>query len=221
MRLIAFYGKDAIRTGRIDGDEVVVGGRPARPERPPRRRIRGHGRLAARRAGGTRAARGPRVRADRPRPDQDRVRRAELPRARRRRRPRGAAAAAPLREVREHRRRRRRSGRPATRARTRSTSRSSSASSSAGGPAASAASAAMDPRRRATSSSTTSARATGRAPRRRSREGEKGDGQWLRAKGSDTFLPMGPVLVTADELDPAAGLRLRSWRIGARTAPST
>jgi 2-keto-4-pentenoate hydratase/2-oxohepta-3-ene-1,7-dioic acid hydratase in catechol pathway len=45
------------------------------------------------------------------------------------------------------------------------------------------------------------------------REGEKGDGQWLRAKGSDTFLPMGPVLVTPDELDPAAGLRLRSWRI--------
>jgi acylpyruvate hydrolase len=45
------------------------------------------------------------------------------------------------------------------------------------------------------------------------REGERGDGQWLRAKGSDTFLPMGPVLVTADELDPAAGpgLRLRSW----------
>jgi 2-keto-4-pentenoate hydratase/2-oxohepta-3-ene-1,7-dioic acid hydratase in catechol pathway len=47
------------------------------------------------------------------------------------------------------------------------------------------------------------------------REGEKGDGQWLRAKGSDTFLPMGPILVTADELDPAAGLRLRSWRIDA------
>ena len=45
------------------------------------------------------------------------------------------------------------------------------------------------------------------------REGEKGDGQWLRAKGSDTFLPIGPVFVTADELDPAAGLRLRSWRI--------
>ena len=45
------------------------------------------------------------------------------------------------------------------------------------------------------------------------REGEKGDGQWLRAKGSDTFLPMGGVLVTPDELDPAAGLRLRSWRI--------
>ena len=45
------------------------------------------------------------------------------------------------------------------------------------------------------------------------REGEKGDGQWLRAKGSDTFLPMGPVFVTTDELDPSAGLRLRSWRI--------
>ncbi len=45
------------------------------------------------------------------------------------------------------------------------------------------------------------------------RDGEKGDGQWLRAKSSDTFLPMGPVFVTADELDPGAGLRLRSWRI--------
>lgn len=45
------------------------------------------------------------------------------------------------------------------------------------------------------------------------REGQKGDGQWLRAKGSDTFLPMGPDFVTADELDPRDGLRLRSWRI--------
>src|SRR5829696_3188426 len=44
-------------------------------------------------------------------------------------------------------------------------------------------------------------------------EGEKGDGQWLRAKGSDTFLPMGPDFVTSDELEPADGLRLRSWRI--------
>ena len=43
--------------------------------------------------------------------------------------------------------------------------------------------------------------------------GQAGDGQWLRAKGSDTFLPMGPVFVTTDEVDPAAGLRLRSWRI--------
>jgi 2-keto-4-pentenoate hydratase/2-oxohepta-3-ene-1,7-dioic acid hydratase in catechol pathway len=45
------------------------------------------------------------------------------------------------------------------------------------------------------------------------RKGEKGDGQWLRAKGSDTFLPVGPVFVTPDEVDPSAGLRLRSWRI--------
>src|SRR6187431_1928383 len=51
------------------------------------------------------------------------------------------------------------------------------------------------------------------------REGEKGDGQWLRAKGSDTFLPMGPVLVTPDELDPRAGLRLRSWRISSGGEP--
>ena len=47
------------------------------------------------------------------------------------------------------------------------------------------------------------------------REGEKGDGQWLRAKGSDTFLPVGPVFVTPDEVDPATGLRIRSWRITA------
>jgi 2-keto-4-pentenoate hydratase/2-oxohepta-3-ene-1,7-dioic acid hydratase in catechol pathway len=45
------------------------------------------------------------------------------------------------------------------------------------------------------------------------REGEKGDGQWLRAKGSDTFLPVGADFVTPDEVDPAAGLRIRSWRI--------
>ena len=43
--------------------------------------------------------------------------------------------------------------------------------------------------------------------------GETGDGQWLRAKGSDTFLPIGPVLTTPDDLDPAVGTRVRSWRI--------
>ncbi len=43
--------------------------------------------------------------------------------------------------------------------------------------------------------------------------GEKGDGQWLRAKGSDTFLPMGSVFVTADEIPDPQALRLRSWRI--------
>jgi 2-keto-4-pentenoate hydratase/2-oxohepta-3-ene-1,7-dioic acid hydratase in catechol pathway len=44
-------------------------------------------------------------------------------------------------------------------------------------------------------------------------DGQRGDGQWLRAKGSDTFLPVGPVFVTPDEVDPARGLRLRSWLI--------
>jgi 2-keto-4-pentenoate hydratase/2-oxohepta-3-ene-1,7-dioic acid hydratase in catechol pathway len=44
-------------------------------------------------------------------------------------------------------------------------------------------------------------------------EGDTGDGQWLRAKGSDTFLPMGPVFVTADEIPDPQALRLRSWRI--------
>lgn len=43
--------------------------------------------------------------------------------------------------------------------------------------------------------------------------GEKGDGQWLRAKGSDTFLPVGPVMTTADAFDPTADHRIRSWRI--------
>jgi 2-keto-4-pentenoate hydratase/2-oxohepta-3-ene-1,7-dioic acid hydratase in catechol pathway len=43
--------------------------------------------------------------------------------------------------------------------------------------------------------------------------GDKGDGQWLRAKGSDTFLPIGSGFATPDSVDPARGLRLRSWRI--------
>jgi 2-keto-4-pentenoate hydratase/2-oxohepta-3-ene-1,7-dioic acid hydratase in catechol pathway len=47
------------------------------------------------------------------------------------------------------------------------------------------------------------------------RPGEKGDGQWLRAKGSDSFLPLGPVLVTADELADGRGLRVQSWRTAA------
>jgi 2-keto-4-pentenoate hydratase/2-oxohepta-3-ene-1,7-dioic acid hydratase in catechol pathway len=44
-------------------------------------------------------------------------------------------------------------------------------------------------------------------------KGEEGDGQWLRAKGSDTFLPMGSVFVTADEITDPQALHLRSWRI--------
>lgn len=45
--------------------------------------------------------------------------------------------------------------------------------------------------------------------------GERGDGQWLRAKGSDTFCPLGPALVTADEVADPGCLRLRSWRVPA------
>ena len=60
---------------------------------------------------------------------------------------------------------------------------------------------------RATSSSTTSAPATGRATSQALREGEKGDGQWLRAKGSDTFLPIGPGLRHARRARPGGGPR--------------
>ena len=49
------------------------------------------------------------------------------------------------------------------------------------------------------------------------RPGEQGDGQWLRAKGSDTFLPLGPWLVTADERGDGRGLVVRSWRTAAAT----
>ncbi len=45
------------------------------------------------------------------------------------------------------------------------------------------------------------------------REGEHGDGQWLRAKGSDTFLPIGPVFVPAEAFDGPPDLAIRSWRI--------
>ena len=43
--------------------------------------------------------------------------------------------------------------------------------------------------------------------------GARGDGQWLRAKASDTFLPIGPVFISADEIPDPGALRLRSWWI--------
>ena len=46
--------------------------------------------------------------------------------------------------------------------------------------------------------------------------GEHGDGQWTRAKSSDTFLPMGPAVVTIDELPDPGALSVRSWRTDAR-----
>ncbi len=45
--------------------------------------------------------------------------------------------------------------------------------------------------------------------------GERGDGQWLRAKGSDTFLPIGPVFAPPEDVPDPHALRLRSWRIPA------
>lgn len=40
------------------------------------------------------------------------------------------------------------------------------------------------------------------------RDLQRADGQWARAKGFDTFCPLGPVIET--ELDPAAGVAVRS-----------
>jgi 2-keto-4-pentenoate hydratase/2-oxohepta-3-ene-1,7-dioic acid hydratase in catechol pathway len=48
--------------------------------------------------------------------------------------------------------------------------------------------------------------------------GRRGDGQWLRAKGSDTFCPLGPTLVTPEDLPDPGRLRLRSWRVAASGA---
>ena len=42
------------------------------------------------------------------------------------------------------------------------------------------------------------------------RDLQKEDRQWLRAKGSDGFAPMGPVVVTTDEVADPQALRLRS-----------
>jgi 2-keto-4-pentenoate hydratase/2-oxohepta-3-ene-1,7-dioic acid hydratase in catechol pathway len=42
------------------------------------------------------------------------------------------------------------------------------------------------------------------------RDLQREDRQWLRAKGSDGFAPMGPVVVTTDEVTDPGALRLRS-----------
>jgi 2-keto-4-pentenoate hydratase/2-oxohepta-3-ene-1,7-dioic acid hydratase in catechol pathway len=41
------------------------------------------------------------------------------------------------------------------------------------------------------------------------RDLQKGDGQWTRAKGMDTFCPLGPYIVTADEISDPQNLRVR------------
>ena len=40
------------------------------------------------------------------------------------------------------------------------------------------------------------------------RDLQAADGQWMRAKSLDTFCPMGPVLVTADEIPDPSGLKI-------------
>jgi 2-keto-4-pentenoate hydratase/2-oxohepta-3-ene-1,7-dioic acid hydratase in catechol pathway len=42
------------------------------------------------------------------------------------------------------------------------------------------------------------------------RELQRGDGQWVRAKSLDTFCPLGPSLVTADEVPDPQALEIRS-----------
>jgi 2-keto-4-pentenoate hydratase/2-oxohepta-3-ene-1,7-dioic acid hydratase in catechol pathway len=42
------------------------------------------------------------------------------------------------------------------------------------------------------------------------RDLQKSDGQWVRSKSLDGFCPMGPVIVTADELGDGSGLRMQT-----------
>jgi 2-keto-4-pentenoate hydratase/2-oxohepta-3-ene-1,7-dioic acid hydratase in catechol pathway len=47
------------------------------------------------------------------------------------------------------------------------------------------------------------------------RDLQSGDGQWVRGKSLDTFCPMGPVIVTADEIPDPQNLGIRCWVNGA------
>jgi 2-keto-4-pentenoate hydratase/2-oxohepta-3-ene-1,7-dioic acid hydratase in catechol pathway len=53
------------------------------------------------------------------------------------------------------------------------------------------------------------------------RDLQKEDRQWLRAKGSDGFAPIGPAVVTADEIGDPGALRLRSFVNGEPWQDST
>jgi 2-keto-4-pentenoate hydratase/2-oxohepta-3-ene-1,7-dioic acid hydratase in catechol pathway len=53
------------------------------------------------------------------------------------------------------------------------------------------------------------------------RDLQREDGQWLRAKGSDGFAPMGPAIVTRDEIAEPQRLRLSSSVNGERWQDST
>ena len=53
------------------------------------------------------------------------------------------------------------------------------------------------------------------------RDIQRSETQWMRAKGLDTFCPMGPVAVTADEIPEPQGLALRSRVNGRAMQDST
>ena len=42
------------------------------------------------------------------------------------------------------------------------------------------------------------------------RDVQFGDGQWVRGKSLDTFCPLGPCVVSADEIPDPQALRLRT-----------
>ena len=43
------------------------------------------------------------------------------------------------------------------------------------------------------------------------RDLQKADGQWVRGKSLDTFCPLGPMVVSADDLPEPHGLSIRTW----------
>lgn len=53
------------------------------------------------------------------------------------------------------------------------------------------------------------------------RDMQFGDGQWVRGKSQDTFCPVGPVIVTPDELDDPSNLRLATRVNGTTMQDST
>ncbi|GAA4013301.1 hypothetical protein GCM10022232_64430 [Streptomyces plumbiresistens] len=46
------------------------------------------------------------------------------------------------------------------------------------------------------------------------RDLQEADGQWVRGKGLDTFCPLGPWVVTADELPDPQDVSIRTWHNG-------
>src|SRR3954467_4872024 len=53
------------------------------------------------------------------------------------------------------------------------------------------------------------------------RDLQRGDGQWTRAKSLDTFAPLSPELVTADEIADPHALAIRCWVNGDMMQDST